>query len=120
MGSSEVAELVSLAGATAVVTGGGGGIGGGTSRLLAAAGATVVLNDLDAELAAVAVADIEAGGGSAIAVVGDIRDADVVERLALQLDRWITSRGVQLSIDRATGFPIRSPGAEIELRKKER
>jgi len=46
--------------------------------------------------------------------------ADVVERLALQLDRWITSRGVQLSIDRATGFPIRSPGAEIELRKKER
>ena len=81
MGSSEVAELVSLAGATAVVTGGGGGIGGGTSRLLAAAGATVVLNDIDAELAAVAVADIEAGGGSAIAVVGDIRDAEVVERL---------------------------------------
>ncbi|SVC64004.1 uncharacterized protein METZ01_LOCUS316858, partial [marine metagenome] len=73
--------MVSLAGTTAVVTGGGAGIGGGTSRLFAAAGATVVVNDIDAELAGAAVADIEAGGGTAVAVVGDIREAPTVEEL---------------------------------------
>ncbi|HBM57472.1 MAG TPA: short-chain dehydrogenase, partial [Acidimicrobiaceae bacterium] len=73
--------MVSLAGTTAVVTGGGGGIGGGTSRLFAAAGGTVVLNDIDAELAESAVADIEADGGTAVAVVGDIREASTVEEL---------------------------------------
>ena len=81
MQSSDVAAMVSLAGTTAVVTGGGGGIGGGTSRLFAAAGATVVLNDIDAELAESAVADIEADGGTAVAVVGDIREASTVEEL---------------------------------------
>ena len=81
MQQSDVAAMVSLAGSTAVVTGGGGGIGGGTSRLFAAAGATVVVNDIDAELAGGAVADIEAGGGTAVAVVGDIREAPTVEEL---------------------------------------
>ena len=81
MQQSDVAAMVSLAGSTAVVTGGGGGIGGGTSRLFAAAGATVVVNDIDAELAGTAVADIEAGGGTAVAVVGDIREAPTVEEL---------------------------------------
>jgi 2-hydroxycyclohexanecarboxyl-CoA dehydrogenase len=70
-----------LAGRTAVVTGGGGGIGGGVSRLLAEAGAAVVLNDLDAELAAAAAGDIEAGGGSVLTVVGDIRERSTVARL---------------------------------------
>ncbi len=78
MQSPQVSALVSLDGATAVVTGGGGGIGGATSRLLASAGAHVVLNELDADRAAVTVADIEAAGGTATAVVGDVREAGVV------------------------------------------
>jgi NAD(P)-dependent dehydrogenase (short-subunit alcohol dehydrogenase family) len=70
-----------LDGKLAVVTGGGGGIGGGISRLFAAAGATVVLNDLDADLAAATVAAIERDGGRASTVVGDIRDAGTIAAL---------------------------------------
>jgi 2-hydroxycyclohexanecarboxyl-CoA dehydrogenase len=70
-----------LEGKLAVVTGGGGGIGGGISRLFAAAGATVVLNDIEADLAAAAVGDIARNGGSARSVVGDVRDARTVDRL---------------------------------------
>jgi NAD(P)-dependent dehydrogenase (short-subunit alcohol dehydrogenase family) len=70
-----------LEGKTAVVTGGGGGIGGGISRLFAAAGALVVLNDIDADLARAAANDIDAAGGRAVTVVGDIRDASTVAQL---------------------------------------
>lgn len=73
-----------LEGATAVVTGGGGGIGGGVSRLLAEAGAAVVLNDIDAELAAAAAADIETAGGSVLTVIGDIRERSTVDRLTAE------------------------------------
>lgn len=70
-----------LEGKTAVVTGGGGGIGGGISRLFAAAGATVVMNDIDPDLAGAAAVDIERAGGRAIVVAGDIRERQTVERL---------------------------------------
>jgi NAD(P)-dependent dehydrogenase (short-subunit alcohol dehydrogenase family) len=70
-----------LAGAVAVVTGGGGGIGGGTSRLLARAGALVVLNDIDADLAATTADDIRQAGGRAVTVVGDIRRRATVSTL---------------------------------------
>jgi NAD(P)-dependent dehydrogenase (short-subunit alcohol dehydrogenase family) len=67
-----------LAGQVAIVTGGGGGIGGGISRLLGRAGATVVLNEIDADLAAAAEADIRAAGGNVEKVVGDIRRPETV------------------------------------------
>src|SRR5205085_5089960 len=70
-----------LDGQVAVVTGGAAGIGGGISRVFAAAGAAVVLNDVDADLAAAAQADIEAAGGAVTTVVGDIREPETVERL---------------------------------------
>jgi 2-hydroxycyclohexanecarboxyl-CoA dehydrogenase len=66
----------------AVVTGGAAGIGGGVSRRLAAAQATVVVNDIDPDLLAVAVADIDAAGGTAIAVPGDIRRDETVSAVA--------------------------------------
>lgn len=72
---------VRLDGRVAVVTGGAAGIGGGVSRRLAAAGATVVLNDVDAELAEVARSDIEHAGGHTVVVVGDITERATVERL---------------------------------------
>lgn len=70
-----------LAGQVAVVTGGAAGIGGGVSRLLARAGATVVVNDIDADLAAGCAADIEADGGSCLLAVGDIRELETVEQV---------------------------------------
>lgn len=71
-----------LDGRVAVVTGGGGGIGGGVSRRLAAAGATVVVVEVDRERAEHTVAEIEATGGQADAVVGDVRSAETVDRAA--------------------------------------
>ena len=73
----------------AVVTGGGGGIGAATSRLFARHGAHVIVADIDAELARQKAAEITAAGGSALAVVTDVRDATQVTALARSvLDRY--------------------------------
>jgi len=71
-----------LDGQVAVITGGAAGIGGGASRRLAAAGATVVVNDIDPDLLTAAVTDIQAAGGAALAVPGDIRRPETVTALA--------------------------------------
>ncbi|MGD1174173.1 SDR family NAD(P)-dependent oxidoreductase [Mycobacterium seoulense] len=73
----------------AVVTGGGGGIGAATARLFAGQGAHVVIVDVDAAQAARTVDDIADSGGSAVAVVSDVRDAAAVDDLARSvLDRY--------------------------------
>jgi 3-oxoacyl-[acyl-carrier protein] reductase len=61
-----------LAGRVALVTGAGRGIGAAIAGRLAREGATVVINDVDAEPAQQAVAAIEQAGGRAIAVTGDV------------------------------------------------
>lgn len=63
-----------------IVTGGSRGIGAATARLGAKAGYAVVVNYASNEAAAKAVvADIEAAGGTAIAVKGDVGvEADIV------------------------------------------
>jgi NAD(P)-dependent dehydrogenase (short-subunit alcohol dehydrogenase family) len=66
----------------AVVTGGGGGIGAATARLFAAHGATVVITDIDPELAAKTAGEITAAGGTASVVVTDVREPDQVDALA--------------------------------------
>lgn len=68
-----------LKGKVAVVTGASKGIGAATAKALAAAGAAVVVNySSSKEGAERVVADIKAGGGTAIAVKGDIaKTADV-------------------------------------------
>lgn len=71
-----------LADRVAVVTGGGGGIGSATARLFARQGAHVVIADIDGELADATADAITASGGSARAVVTDVRAADQVTRLA--------------------------------------
>ncbi len=78
-----------LADRVAVVTGAGGGIGAATARLFAQHGAQVVVADIDANLAGRTVDDISSSGGSAVAIVADVRDADQVDGLARSvLDRF--------------------------------
>lgn len=62
----------------AVVTGGGQGIGAAICRRLAVDGHHVAVNDIDGDRAATVVAEIVAGGGSAVAAIADAsRSAEV-------------------------------------------
>lgn len=63
-----------LDGKAAVVTGAGRGIGKGHVLQLAKAGASVVVNDIDADVAAEVVAEIKALGGNAIGNTGNVGD----------------------------------------------
>jgi NAD(P)-dependent dehydrogenase (short-subunit alcohol dehydrogenase family) len=70
-----------LDGKAAVVTGAGRGIGRGHALQLAKAGASVVVNDIDSDVAAEVVAEIESLGGKAVGNtdnVGDKAGADAI------------------------------------------
>jgi NAD(P)-dependent dehydrogenase (short-subunit alcohol dehydrogenase family) len=64
-----------------VVTGAGSGIGRATALAFAQRGAKVVAADLNAEGAAAVVKEIEAAGGTAVAVVGDLSEQKVVDEV---------------------------------------
>lgn len=90
-----------LTGRVAVVTGAGRGLGLAYARALAAAGAGVVVNDVDEAAAAAAVEAIEAGGGSAVAVVAPVGPSETADRLVAtavetfgQLDVLVANAGV--------------------------
>ena len=68
-------------GKTAIVTGAGAGIGRATARLLAARGAKVVVSDLHETTARSVVAEIIAQGDTAMAVIGDVSDQNVVDHV---------------------------------------
>ena len=65
----------------AVVTGAGNGLGREIAQLLAREGAPVALGDLDAAGLERTAADIKAGGGAAVAVVGDLTEEEPAKRL---------------------------------------
>jgi NAD(P)-dependent dehydrogenase (short-subunit alcohol dehydrogenase family) len=65
----------------ALVTGAGQGIGFEICRQLARAGASVVLNDLDAQLANQSAQAIRDEGGSCIAYPGDTSDVDFIAKM---------------------------------------
>ncbi|KAL1965336.1 hypothetical protein VTN77DRAFT_5773 [Rasamsonia byssochlamydoides] len=71
-----------FAGQTAIITGAGQGIGAEAARLFANEGAKVVVADVDEKKANDVVKAInDAGPGRAIAVVGDVTDANYIEEL---------------------------------------
>ena len=59
-------------GKSIIVTGAGGGIGEGIARRLASEGAAVIVNDINAALSEKVTADINAAGGRARFVAGDV------------------------------------------------
>ncbi|MFP8890534.1 SDR family NAD(P)-dependent oxidoreductase [Natrialbaceae archaeon A-CW2] len=71
----------SLAGQTAIVTGSSSGIGKAIAKRFAAEGANVVVNSRSQERAQTTVDEIEAEGGTAIAVEADISSIDDIEHL---------------------------------------
>jgi NAD(P)-dependent dehydrogenase (short-subunit alcohol dehydrogenase family) len=88
----------------AIVTGAGNGIGRETAKICAREGARVGVLDVDAEAAARTVDEIEAAGGTAIALVADLRDEGRVEAAVARcaeawdgLDTVIGCAGVQLA-----------------------
>lgn len=90
-----------LDGQVHVVTGAGRGIGLAMARALVEAGASVVINDVDAQVAEEAVAAIRASGGQAVAAVaaiGEAEAADLCIASALEtfgrMDGFIANAGV--------------------------
>jgi NAD(P)-dependent dehydrogenase (short-subunit alcohol dehydrogenase family) len=78
-----------LDGKSTLITGGGGGIGRATALAFAREGARVAVADLVAEAARETVALVNAVGGQAISLSGDVsRDADVRAMIAAVVDTY--------------------------------
>ncbi len=92
-----------LAGRVALVTGAQQGIGAAMALAAAEAGAAVVVNYLDDEEAARAVAaSAQAAGAQAVAVQADVTDPGAVERLMAAADGL---GGVDILVNNAAVFP---------------
>ena len=104
---------ISFTGKTALVTGAGSGIGEAIALGLAASGASVVVQDLQAEAAERVAAAIAAAGGSARAASGDVSDPATVERLVAEAAGW--KGGLQLLVNNAGIGGPQAPTGEYPL-----
>lgn len=69
----------------ALITGSGQGIGKQVALELAQRGATIVINDINPETAASAIADIKAAGGDGIAIPADVTNGEQVNGMIKQI-----------------------------------
>jgi len=72
-------NLFNLPGRVALITGGAGGLGRAIAHGLAASGARVAIGDIDTGSAEVAAAEINAQGGTALALPLDVTDARTIQ-----------------------------------------
>ncbi|HLG15618.1 MAG TPA: SDR family oxidoreductase [Blastocatellia bacterium] len=70
-----------LVGKSAIVTGSGRGIGRSIARLFAEHGASVVINDIDSDVAEATAKEINDAGGHAVVCAGSVTDAEFPDRL---------------------------------------
>jgi NAD(P)-dependent dehydrogenase (short-subunit alcohol dehydrogenase family) len=89
-------------GSVVLVTGGSSGIGRAVAELLAARGARVAVNSTDPDEAREVAVAITAAGGTALAVIGDVRDGVAMMALVHEtvrdlggLDTLVTCAGIQ-------------------------
>jgi 3-oxoacyl-[acyl-carrier protein] reductase len=103
-----------LKGKTAIVTGGGRDIGSAVAAKLASEGANVAINYFASSKGADAtVTKIEAAGGKAIAVQGDLNNqADVDALIAKTMDAF---GSIDILVNNAGGLIARKTIAEMEL-----
>jgi NAD(P)-dependent dehydrogenase (short-subunit alcohol dehydrogenase family) len=94
-------RAMSLNGKVAIVTGSGQGLGLAYARELARQGASVVVNDVNAETAAAAVDQIREDGGQAVAVVAPVGTTEAAKALVAgaveafgRLDILVTNAGI--------------------------
>ncbi|MEV0184583.1 SDR family NAD(P)-dependent oxidoreductase [Streptomyces sp. NPDC050625] len=109
------ADLLSLAGKTAIVTGGGGsGLGNCTAHRLAEQGARVAVFDVSRELAKTAADELmERWGVPALAVVADVGDLASIELgVSAVLEAW---GQIDILVNNAGGSgSIKADGAKVE------
>ncbi|MFJ4839813.1 SDR family NAD(P)-dependent oxidoreductase [Streptomyces sp. NPDC088746] len=77
-----VSTTTSGPGRSVIVTGAGSGIGRATALLFAREGARIVIADVDEAAARTVAKETEQAGGTAVTVIGDLRDQAVVDRVA--------------------------------------
>jgi 3-oxoacyl-[acyl-carrier protein] reductase len=103
-----------LQGKTAIVTGGGRDIGSAVAKKLASEGANVAINYFASAAGAEATAaEIEAAGGKAFAMQGDLTKAEDVKAL---VDRTVEAfGGIHVLVNNAGGLVARKKIAEMDL-----
>jgi 3-oxoacyl-[acyl-carrier protein] reductase len=97
-----------IKGKNALVLGGGGGLGGAIAKTLAGESARVAVADINKDAAETTAADIQAGGGSALALQWDLADLSVIEANLGVIEKQFGSVDILVNI---TGGPPPTPVA---------